>query len=129
MAGDSRDEFDARMCRNCLQKDEKIRKLEAELSKTSNDYREALEKKLQGTENLVAALESKEQDLGIEIGRYQKQTNEAKKETQLEVQNLEACNLALHEKEAAYEKLEKSLEEARRKAEEDIDFHRKECED
>ncbi|RYN63914.1 hypothetical protein AA0119_g12471 [Alternaria tenuissima] len=129
MAGDSRDEFDARMCRNCLQKDEKIRKLEAELSKTSKDYREALEKKLQGTENLVAALESEEQDLGIEIGRYQKQTNEAKKETQLEVQNLEACNLALHEKEAAYEKLEKSLEEARRKAEEDIDFHRKECED
>lgn len=129
-----------------LQKDEKIRKLEAELSKTSKDYREALEKKLQDTENLVAALELKEQHLGIEIGRYQKQvslcflkyighglqqkqTNEAKKEYQLVVQNLEACNLALHEKEAAYEKLEKSLKEARRKAEEDIDFHQKKCEE
>ncbi|KAF2844036.1 hypothetical protein T440DRAFT_523802 [Plenodomus tracheiphilus IPT5] len=123
MAGD---EFDAL---HSLQKDEEITKLKAKLSKTTIEYWEALKKKLEYTEDLVATLESQEHNLKEEIRLYKERTNEAKMEHQLEMQNLEACNLALHAKEAAYEKLEKSLEVAKRKAEDDIEFQRKECEE
>jgi chromosome segregation ATPase len=60
---------------NSIQKDEKIGQLEAELLMTTKGYREALEKKLQDTENLVAELESEKQILESEIERCQERVS------------------------------------------------------
>ncbi|CAG5158097.1 uncharacterized protein ALTATR162_LOCUS4981 [Alternaria atra] len=116
--------YNERTCRDCMQKDEEIRKLEAELSKTTINYREALEKKLQDTRNVVGRLESEKDEIEAKAKGYEIQIKAAEKNYQNEVQNMEDCNSALYEEQAAHEELKKLLKETKDEAREQIKYEK-----